>query len=94
MHPDPGALQCNPAPHRRPTVINAYRIKYINATDIKGAGFKVTRIDDGKSVSVSYDYGANNAIKKAVHDAFGEDFTRLEFVGALNKNESLYAIHH
>lgn len=69
-------------------MITAYRIKYAIA------GFKVTRIDDGKTKSVSYDYGSNHAVKKAIHDAFGEDPDRLEFVGAMNKNESLYAIHH
>ncbi len=54
-------------------MINAYRLKYIPATDTKGARFSVTRIDDGKGYKVSYDYDANNPLKQAIHDAFGED---------------------
>ena len=77
-------------------MINAYRVKYIPATDTKGARFSVTRIDDGKGYKVSYDYGANNPLKHAIHDAFGEDVSRIEYIGDLNASgmEKLYAVSH
>jgi hypothetical protein len=77
-------------------MINAYKVKYHPATDNAGARYSVTRIDDGKSYKVAYDYAANNPIKHAVHDAFGEDVALIEFVGNLNSSgfEKLYAVHH
>jgi hypothetical protein len=77
-------------------MINAYRLKYIPATDTKGARFSVTRIDDSKGYKVSYDYGANNPLKQAIHDAFGEDVSKIEYVGDLNASglEKLYAVSH
>ena len=77
-------------------MINAYRVKYISATDTKGARYSVTRIDDGKSYKVSHDYGANHPLKHAIHDAFGEDVSRIEYIGDLNASgmEKLYAVSH
>ena len=75
-------------------MINAYRIKYVSATSTRPAGFKVTRIDDARSKVVRYDYSVNNAVTHAIHEAFGEDTARLEFIGCLSKNESLYAVQH
>ena len=77
-------------------MINAYRLKYIPASNTAGARFAVTRIDDGKGYKVSYDYAANNPLKHAIHDAFGEDVSKIEFIGNLNSSgtEKLYAVHH
>lgn len=77
-------------------MINAYKIKYIPATSVRGAEFKVTRIDDKKSYTVSYNYEANNVLKHAIHEAFGEDVSRIEFIGELNStgSERLYAVYH
>jgi len=77
-------------------MINAYRVKYIPATDTKGARYSVTRIDDGKGYKVSHDYEANNPLKHAIHDAFGEDVSRIEYIGDLNASgmEKLYAVSH
>lgn len=80
----------------RNNMINAYRLKYIPATDTNSARFSVTRIDDGKGYKVSYDYAANNPLKQAIHEAFGEDVARIEFIGDLNASgmEKLYAVSH
>ena len=77
-------------------MINAYRLKYIPATNTNSARFSVTRIDDGKGYKVSYDYAANNPLKHAIHEAFGEDVAKIEFVGNLNASgtEKLYAVSH
>jgi hypothetical protein len=90
------ALQCHLALHWRNYMINAYRLKYLPATDNNSARFSVTRIDDGKGYKVSYDYAANNPLKHAIHDAFGEDVANIEFIGDLNASgtEKLYAVSH
>ena len=77
-------------------MINAYKLKYLPATDDKGARFSVTRIDDGKGYKVSYNFEANNPLKHAIHEAFGEDVSKIEFIGNLNASgmERLYAVHH
>lgn len=81
---------------RSNTMITVYRVKYISATNTKGAMFKVTRIDDQKTKQTPYDHGANNAVTHAIHATFGEDTDRLEFVGGSDrsKDESFYAIVH
>jgi major membrane immunogen (membrane-anchored lipoprotein) len=77
-------------------MINAYRVKYNPATDTKASGFTVTRIDDGKGYKVSYDYAVNHPMKQAIHEAFGEDTAKIEFIGDLNSSgfEKLYGVHH
>jgi hypothetical protein len=75
-------------------MIHAYRIKYLPATNTNGARFSVTRINDAKNRRVSYDYEANNTFKQAVHEAFGEDVNRMEFIGDLNASEKIYAVTH
>ena len=77
-------------------MINVYRVKYLSATNTRGASFRVTRIDDHRSKITPYNYGANNAVTHAIHATFGEDTSRLEFVGYSDrsKDESFYAIAH
>lgn len=77
-------------------MITVYRVKYISATNTKGAMFRITRIDDNKIKHTPYDHGANNAVTHAIHATFGEDTARLEFVGCsdLSEDESFYAIAH
>lgn len=75
-------------------MINCFAVQYRPATEHGGARFTVRRIDDGQSKTVPYDYGHSSAAKKAVHDAFGDDVARLEYVGDLNKSTKLYAITH
>jgi len=75
-------------------MINVYKVKYHPATDTKGARFSVTRIDDQKTYWSAYDYGVSSAERIAVHNTFGEDTARLEYVGEMAKNTKLYAIHH
>ncbi len=77
-------------------MINVYRVKYLSATNTRGASFKVTRIDDHRTKVTPYDHGVNNAVTHAIHATFGEDTARLEFVGCSDrsKNESFYAIAH
>jgi hypothetical protein len=81
-------------------MINAYKLKYIPATDTKGASYKVTRIDDDTAYklsydhSVPYDYSVSDPAKHAIHKAFGEDVEKIEYVGQLSILERLYAVHH
>ena len=60
-------------------MINVYRVKYLSATNTRGASFKVTRIDDHRTKVTPYDHGVNNAVTHAIHATFGEDPNRLEF---------------
>ena len=77
-------------------MINVYRVKYLSATNTRGASFKVTRIDDHRTKVTPYNHGVNNAVTHAIHATFGEDTNRLEFVGCSDrsKDESFYAIVH
>lgn len=71
--------------------ITVYKVKYLSSTDTKPSRFKVTRMDDGISREISYDFGADNAVTDAVGKAFNQHPDSLQFVGCLTKNESLYA---
>lgn len=71
--------------------ITVYKVKYLSSTDTKPSRFKVTRLDDGISRVIGYDYGADNAVTHAVGTAFSQNPDSLQFVGCLTKNESLYA---
>lgn len=71
--------------------ITVYKVKYLSATDTKPTRFKVTRIDDAMSRTVTYDHGANNAVTSAIATAFNTHPDSLQFVGCLNRGESLYA---
>lgn len=75
-------------------MINAYKLRYHPATDANDIRYTVTRVDDGKAYTVKPNYGAANQLKHAIHDAFGEDTNRIEFIGELSKSERLYAVHH
>ena len=75
-------------------MITAYKVRYVSATNSNSSGFAVTRIDDNKTKKTPYNYGVNNAIKHSIHEAFGEDTARIEFVGSLDKNNSLYVVIH
>ena len=69
-----------------------YAVTYRPATDNKQARFIVKSIDRGQSKTVFYDYGHNSPPRKAIHDAFGDDVARIQYVGLIESGKQLFII--
>lgn len=74
-------------------MIVVYKTRYIPATDVTGARFRVTCLNTMRAHTVPFDYASNNPLKHAIHQAFGEDTTELEFVNDTAKFERIYAVN-
>ena len=75
-------------------MITVYKTQCMQATDTKGARFKVTCINTMRSHIVPYSFSANHAAKHAIHEAFGADTAQLEFINDASKTEKFYAVAH
>jgi len=71
-------------------MFHAYIVRYMPATDTKGARLSVTCGDTGARKTVSYDYGADNPMRAALASTFG--VTSAEYVGKAAPNASIYII--
>jgi hypothetical protein len=69
-----------------------YAVHYRPATEKRGARFNVKQINTGRTKSVTYDFGHNSPPRKAIHDAFGDDTARIEYVGLIESGKALYAV--
>ena len=74
-------------------MIVVYKTRYIPATDTTGSKLRVTRINTGKAHTMPYDFTTNNPFKHAIHQAFGEDTAKIEFINDTAKYERMYAIN-
>ena len=73
-------------------MIVVYKTRYIPATDTTAAKFRVTCLNTLRAHTVPYDYTSNNPLKGAIHQAFGEDPAKVEFINDIAKFERLYAV--
>lgn len=73
-------------------MIVVYKTRYIPATDTTSAKFRVTCMNTMRAHTVPYDYSAGNPLKHAIHQAFGEDTSKIEFINDAAKFERLYAV--
>jgi len=73
-------------------MIVVYKTRYMPTTDTTGAKFRVTCLNTMRAHTVPFDYASNNPFKHAIHQAFGEDTTKIEFVNDTAKWERTYAI--
>ena len=73
-------------------MIVVYKTRYMPATDTTGAKFRVTCMNTMRAHTVPYDHSASNPLKQSIHQAFGEDTSKIEFINDVAKFERLYAI--
>ena len=73
-------------------MIVVYKTRYMPATDTTGAKFRVTCLNTMRAHTVPYDYSTSNPLKHAIHQAFGEDTNKIEFINDIAKHERMYAI--
>ena len=73
-------------------MIVVYKTQYMPATDTKGVRFKVTCINTGRIKIVPFAYQSNDIIRHSIHEAFGEDTSRLELIADISGNVRMYGI--
>ena len=74
-------------------MIVVYKTRYIPATDTTGSKFRVTCLNTMRAHTVPYDFTTDNPLKYAIHQAFGEDTAKIEFINDTAKYERMYAIN-